>query len=936
MTKTLTIPTKLKDAIKNNSLAIFVGAGCSIPLGMPSWKTLVENILQDLDDKYGDTSDTNFKNILNGVKNNTKTLFEALNKIENDSDNGPHFKVKTQEFINSQIEEISKKLPKESNVHNVLWEISNKIITTNYDKILEKYIPNSISPKIFDNSNAFQSLKSQSNNAEFLYKIHGDYEDPESIILFESDYRDMYIDENYNTDTLATHFKEKTLLFIGFSLSDPFVNDLFLKIKNIYHGYSINEHFIFTTKNEDFIKYGITPLKIENWNDDLLNYLLELKKIKLEADQKEKAFPIAVEKVEDKELTKVDVNNIIELVNKKTNDLLNDPSNKDLIKEYRDLRNKLDKLLYGKIDYLQEVDKPFRDYDLQNLFETIYSTDILNKHTLEQIQKVRNDNDKYKWYDRSVIVSAICCSLIHFNKANEQKITLLIDFINDNEERVWQKATTSLFMALNHLGNKWLRFDPIKIKIKSLNQNLRIQKACSKIIQVFTIGLNNISMVNEELFENPYFNDSPFNYFFPYHQEENSAFNLIYDTYEGDDIEDFIIFLKQVPIPDPIKYLLCSTPNDYLQNNDDDDEQKEFATNFDNILQYNSFLYPYSVYVQEIISFYKYFPKYIHVEKLKSQLKLTETPLKDYLLNQKEKYSALGSHFMQEKLWSQSIVNYKEALKIDENDMFSLLNLANCYYYNKEIDKELSLRIKIKNLEPVNESNLSKLFSIYFNEKKDYNLSLQIANQLIEIDNTSDLYINYRGLSNQNLGFNTKAISDFSESIALNSEKDNYYFNRSVSLYDSGNYSTSLDDIDKAIAINKDSEEYFFHRASIFLALSAFEKALSDLNHVKSFAKDKGYVHNIYSNYYRLIGNFDKAFEHIKKAEEIKKEYTFIGTKATIYASMGDSLNFYKLLEIALQQGADANSLYPDIKIKFKEEKDFIDLVKKYNQKLNF
>lgn len=51
---------------------------------------------------------------------------------------------------------------------------------------------------------------------------------------------------------------------------------------------------------------------------------------------------------------------------------------------------------------------------------------------------------------------------------------------------------------------------------------------------------------------------------------------------------------------------------------------------------------------------------------------------------------------------------------------------------------------------------------------------------------------------------------------------------------------------------------------------------------------------------------------------------------------MGDSLNFYKLLEIALQQGADANSLYPDIKIKFKEEKDFIDLVKKYNQKLNF
>lgn len=928
MTKTLTIPTKLEDAIKNNSLVIFVGAGCSMPLGMPSWKTLVEDILQDLHNKYGGSSDTHFQNILNGVKANTKTLFDALNKIESDPDNGAIFKIKTQEFINSQIEEISKKLPEESKVHDLLWKISSKIITTNYDKILEKYIPKSISPTLFYNTNEFQSLKSHALDSQFLYKIHGDYENPKTIILFESDYREIYKNDNHNSDTLSSYFKEKTLLFIGFSLTDPFVNDLFTKIKNIYNGYTINEHFVFTTKNEDFIKYDVTAIKIDNWKDSLVEYLSELEKIKSKVDENRETLAITERKAEEKELTKDDVTNIIELINKKTNDLLNDPSNRDLIKELRDLRTKLDKLLFGKVDYLQEVDKPFRDSDLQNLFETIYSSEKLNNHTLEQIQKIRNDNDKYKWYDRSVIVSSLCCSLIHFNKADEQKITLLIDFINDNEENVWEKAITSLFVSLNHLGNKWLRFNSIKTKIASLNQNIRIQDACATIIKVFNIGLNNVSMINEDLFENPYFNESPFNYFFPYHQEKNSAFEVVYETYKGDDIEDFILFLNQAPIPDQVKYLLCNN-TDKTNKIENNKENEKHLNILNHILNYNSYFFPYSIYVQEIISFYRFFPKYKHEEKLKSQLKLTETPLKDYLLNEKQKYSALGTHFMQEKSWSQAIINFKKALELDENNIPYLLNLANCYKNNKEKDKEFSLRIEIKNKDPKNEDNLSSLFVLYFYEKKDYNICLQIANELLAIDDESDKYYNFRGTSYNRLGFKKEAIEDITKSINLNSENDDYYYNRSLIFYDEGEYQKSINDINNAIRINENSDEHFLQRSSSYLVLSQFDEALEDIKHAESISKHQGEVYNSYSNYYRLTGDFDKAFEYIKKAEDSKKQYNYTGTKATIYASMGDITNFYKFLEIALQEGGKIESLYPDIREKFKNEPEFISLAKK-------
>ncbi|WP_264538447.1 SIR2 family protein [Flavobacterium sp. N1736] len=966
MTKILTIPPKLEAAIQKNNLVIFVGAGCSMPLGLPSWKKLVEEILQDLDDKYGEASDTNFKNILKGVKTDNKSLFDALNKIENDSDNGTTFKLKSQEFINFRIEEISKKLPEQSNVHSLLWDISSKIITTNYDKILEQYIPKSISPTIFDNSNAFQSLKSQTNNAEFLYKIHGDYEDPKSIILFESDYREIYKTENYNTDTLANHFKEKTLLFIGFSLTDPFVNDLFIKIKNMYEGYSIKEHFIFTTKIEDFIKYDVTPIKIENWNDDLLNHLLELKKIKLGIETKKESLSIVEEKVEDKELTKDDINNILELITNKTNNLLNDPSNRELIKELKDLRIKLDKLIFGKIDYLQEVDKPFRDSDLQILFETIYSSEKLNYQTLEQIQKIRNNSEKYAWYDRSVIVSAICCSLIHFNKADEQKITLLIDFINDNEEKVWQKSITSLFISLNHLGNKWLRLNSIKTKITSLNQNLRVQDACSTIINVFNIGLNNISMVNEELFENPYFNESPFNYFFPYHQEKNSAFDLVYETYEGENIEEFISFLNEVPIPDQVKYLICSDASK-KEDNHKEEEEEEKNQKLNQILNYNSFLSPYSIYVQEIISFYKFFPKYKHEEKLKSQLKLTETPLKDYLLNQKEKHSALGAHFMREENWSQAIVNYKEAIKLNNNDTVILLNLARCYHYAKDSDNEFLIRIKIQNSEPLNENNLQSLFDIFFSYKKDFHNALNIAEQLININNKKADYYHYRGISLKKLNKYKKAIEDLDLAIELDSENhfyyvsradvyfslnndekslsdwnnalkfetkdDSIYFNRSLVYNRQEKYIDAIKDLDAAILINKDSS-YFLSRASINLCLLLFDEALLDIERANALSLEKEYIYHFYGNYYRLTKEFDKAFEYINKAEQISKDNSFTGTKATIYASSGDLEKFYLYLEQAFMEDAKVNQLYPDIIEEFKDDPKFIALLQKYNQKV--
>lgn len=959
----LTIPPKLHQAIEKNNLVLFIGAGCSLSLGFPTWKVLIENILDELDNKFGPTSSTNFKNISREI-NNGSSLFYALDEIEKNSKHGGTYKTKTKEYISIQMDMLSQSLPEESKIHTELWNLSKKIITTNYDKVLEKYKPHDVSLKIFDNDNAFQGLKSNSKDAQFLYKIHGDYENPKTMILFESDYRDIYKNDNYNNDVLATNFKDKTLLFIGFSLTDPFINDLFSKVKSIYQGYTINEHFIFTTKSEDFTEYDVTPIHIENWNESLLKYLSHLQNF-IPKNSESNNYPILILESKGEELTENDVNNIVQLINKKTDELLANPSDKELNKEIRDLRIKLNKLLFDKIDYLQEVDKSYKNNDLQILFDTIYSSEKLDSQTLENINNVRNNTEIYKWHHRSVIVSAITCSLIHFNKADEKKIALLIDFINDNEEKVWQKAVTSLFMVLNHLGNKWLRFPAIKTKIQSLNQNLRIQDACSYIIQLFVIGLNNVSMVDEDLFKNPYFSDNPFNYFLPYYQDENAEFDKIYETYEGHDIESFIGFLNNVPIPDQMKYLLCGDNS----KNEDFENKEEIIASFNYILHLNSIFYPYSVYVQELINFYRYFPVYKHEEKLKSQLKLTDTPLKDYLLNEKQKFSALGSHFMQENNWSQAIINYKETIKIDGNSIKDLLNLAKCYNKNKEKNNEFDIRKKVLEIDPNNEFNLYGLFSIYYYDKKDFNKSLSIAKQLIEIDSKNANYHNCVGIAYEDLNEKQLSITYFSEAIRLNPKSyiflsnrarvyaslnqyeeslidwnnaiemnpknDTLYSNRADFFYDRKEYKKSNSDLEKAISLNKKNSFHYLNRALNSLYVSAFEEALYYIQKGEKLDKDIPEVYNSYANYYRLTKDYEKAFDYIERAEKLGTDKRYVGTKATIYASIGDDDNFFKYLEEAFLAGADARLLFHDIQNKYEKNTRFKALLKKYNQKLD-
>lgn len=101
------------------------------------------------------------------------------------------------------------------------------IITTNFDRFLEHLFPDHI-PYVGQN----QLLFNQSYGVGEIYKIHGCVSDPKSLVLTQPDY-ELYQSRNaYLSAKLLTIFLEHPIIFIGYSLNDSNIRDIFLNIAN--------------------------------------------------------------------------------------------------------------------------------------------------------------------------------------------------------------------------------------------------------------------------------------------------------------------------------------------------------------------------------------------------------------------------------------------------------------------------------------------------------------------------------------------------------------------------------------------------------------------------------------------------------------------------------------------------------------------------------
>jgi hypothetical protein len=169
------IHSTIQDAIKKCNLVFFVGSGFSIPVGLPSWKELVDVIINDLQRDYpGDI-------LLNKLDIARVSEIDILDRLR-----PKHFARIVDTLEKSINIDLSSK---DLALHKKLWKITDQVVTTNYDKILESIKPEICKKVVHDNDFHIAKLSS---TESFLFKVHGCITQPDKCILFSDQYKKLY------------------------------------------------------------------------------------------------------------------------------------------------------------------------------------------------------------------------------------------------------------------------------------------------------------------------------------------------------------------------------------------------------------------------------------------------------------------------------------------------------------------------------------------------------------------------------------------------------------------------------------------------------------------------------------------------------------------------------------------------------------------------
>lgn len=203
---------ELASAIKNKKAILFVGAGLSMNLGLPSFNALINKLAEEL----------GFDNELFQMSGDYLTLAEYYYQIKGKL--GPLRSWMDTTWHSSSIN-IS-----ESLIHKAIVELNfSSIYTTNYDRWLERAFDYWERPysKIANVSDIALANEDQTQ----IIKFHGDFDDDESIVLTESSYFDRMDFESPLDIKLRSDVLGKTILFLGYSLSDINIRYLLYKLQ---------------------------------------------------------------------------------------------------------------------------------------------------------------------------------------------------------------------------------------------------------------------------------------------------------------------------------------------------------------------------------------------------------------------------------------------------------------------------------------------------------------------------------------------------------------------------------------------------------------------------------------------------------------------------------------------------------------------------------
>jgi len=200
---------RIVSAIRDFDVILWAGSGLSLYAGYPSGFDLSNIILESARSGKDKAILKPYKNSLMDISNEFSQLYsrEALIEVlQANYDSAPS--------IDPSLHRLIAKIPQICSV-----------ITTNYDHLFEIAYENKVT--LYTGATFSRTIKGSID----LYKIHGDTSAPDSVILTSMDYAQFY--DKLDTvlwNKIKGLLAEKTVVFVGYSLEDKNIQDIFEKI----------------------------------------------------------------------------------------------------------------------------------------------------------------------------------------------------------------------------------------------------------------------------------------------------------------------------------------------------------------------------------------------------------------------------------------------------------------------------------------------------------------------------------------------------------------------------------------------------------------------------------------------------------------------------------------------------------------------------------
>ena len=269
------MPPEIIDAIDNNNLLLFVGAGVSKLIGYPLWSELAKKLAQLAVDSH-DLTLSEREVLLSGEFTPMQIITVLCKRFDSKKPDSGIEKVITELSIDvKEDQKIAMKIAKYLSAYNA------PIVTTNADESLEKQEPLNDRLRLYN----FMDFDFEKFHNYSIIHLPGSVRNKKGMVFTSEQYAEAYNVENDFGRKLKKLFEKGwTILFIGYGVSEFELLRYFLKFKDdkvrrmfILDGYLAKDKIKYEFDKEYYESLGIYLLPYSREKNDYKQMLAVLK-----------------------------------------------------------------------------------------------------------------------------------------------------------------------------------------------------------------------------------------------------------------------------------------------------------------------------------------------------------------------------------------------------------------------------------------------------------------------------------------------------------------------------------------------------------------------------------------------------------------------------------------------------------------------------------